>query len=182
MKYAPFGILLQKHVSLRFLLFPANKKIIETLPELQLCFLLERLTDPAKQRERWNAKEHLLCYSLHTFNIYTNSPDQTAGSKRQIARHTWKKDRNRNFFIFLQPMKTPNPSVYNTANQPGCRGARRDTGPMASHHLIVLLKAFTATCSCSSGLVCARNTCLGWVMWLSPLWGLSGFPAASLRI
>lgn len=75
MRYAPFGILLQKYVSLRFLLFPANKEIIETLPKLQLCFLLERLTDSAKQREYQNAKEHLLCYSLHTFNIYINSLD-----------------------------------------------------------------------------------------------------------
>lgn len=36
--------------------------------------------------------------------------------------------------------------------------------------------------SCSSGLVCARNTCLGWVAWLAPLWGLPGLPEASLRI
>lgn len=147
MKYVSLGILLQqKHASLRFLLFPANKKIIETLPELQLCFLLETVTDPAKQWEHWNAEEHLLCYSLHTFNTYSNSLDQTTDSKRQIARDDWKTDSSRKLFIFLQPVKVPNLSVYNTAHQSGCWGARRGAAPMAIHHLVSLLKAITVTC------------------------------------
>lgn len=146
MKNASLGILLQKHVSLRFLPFPANKRIIETLPELQLCFLLERVTDPVKQREQWNAKEHLLCYPLHTFNIYSHSPDQTTGSKRKVARDAWKTERSRNVLIFLQPVEVPNPPVYNRAHQPGCWEARRDADPMAIEHLVSVLKAITATC------------------------------------
>lgn len=143
MKHVSLAILLQKHVSLRFLLFPANKKIIETLPELLLCFLLKRLTDPAKQKEHWNAKE-CLCYSLHILS--SNSLDQPTGPERQIARYTWKTDRSRNVSIFLQPVKVPNPSVYNTAHQPGCWGARRHADPMAVHQLVSLLKIITATC------------------------------------
>lgn len=182
MKYASLGILLQKHVSLRFLLFPVNKKIIETLPELQLCFLLETVTDPTNQREHWNAKEHLLFYSLHTFNIYRNSLDPTTDSKRQIARDAWKTDRSRNFLIFLQPGKAPNPSSTTEHSSLAAegQGGMQILWPFPTWFLC--WKPSQLPAHCSSGLVCARNTCLAWVVWLSPLWGLHGFPAASLRI
>lgn len=120
-------------------------------------------------------------YSLHTFNICNGSLDNTAGPKKKIARHTWKSERTRSFLIFLQSVKMPNPLVYITARQPGCwgQGGVQTPGPFTTWFLCWV--SLQPPAGCSSRFVCARNTCPGWAVWLSPLWELTGFPAASLR-
>lgn len=183
MKYVSFGILLQKHVSLRFLLFPANKKIIETLPELQLCFLLERVADPAKQREHWNAKEHLLCYSLHTFNIYSNFLDQSTGPKRQIEEIPEKQTRAETslFFCSLWKCQTHQSTTQHTSLAAEGQGGMQIQWPFTTWFLC--WKSLQPPASCSSGVCLCQEHLPGmWAVWLSPLWGLPGFPAASQRI
>lgn len=109
-------------------------------------FPAEETDRPSKTERTLKCKRTFAVLFPSYFNIYSNSLDQPTGPKRQIARYTWKTDRSRNVSIFLHPVKVPNPSVYNTAHQPGCWGARRHADPMAIHQLVSLLKIITATC------------------------------------
>ena len=181
----PSGFFFRNMSAWGFFLFPANKKIIETLPELQLCFLLERLTNPAKHRGHWKCVRTfccLPCYSLHNFNIPSSSLDQTTGPERQVAKDTWKPDRSRNFsFLFCSEWEcqTHQPTAQHARGAAEGQAGVQTWWPFPTWFLC--RESLQPPASCSGGFVCARNTCPGWVVQRSPLWGQTGFPAASLR-
>lgn len=103
----PSGFFFRNMSAWGFFLFPANKKIIETLPELQLCFLLERLTDPAKNRGHWKCERtccwvcHVIPFIFLTYTTFSWLGLQVHNLKRQITRDTWKPEKSRNIFMYL---------------------------------------------------------------------------------
>lgn len=103
----PSGFFFRNMSAWGFFLFPANKKIIETLPELQLCFLLERLTDPAKNRGHWKCERtccwvcHVIPFIFFTYTTFSWLGLQVQNLKRQITRDTWKPEKSRNIFMYL---------------------------------------------------------------------------------
>lgn len=182
MKHASLGILLQKHVSLRFLPFPANKRIIETLPELQLCFLLERVTDPAKQRES-EMQKNICCVIPFILLTYTAIPQTRLQVLRGKSQEMPEKQRGAEmslFFCSLWKCQTHQSTIEHTSLAAERQGGMQIQWPLSTWFLC--WKPLHLPASCSSGFVCARNTCLGWTVWLCPQWGLPGFPAASLRV
>lgn len=139
----PLGFFFRNMSAWGFFLFPANKKIIETLPKLQLYFLLKKLADPAMHRGHWKNKR-AFCWVCHVTPFILCHIQQLPGpdyrsEKADRERSLKNRQDQKLFLLFCSQRKCQ-------THQPGCWGAKQGAELMAIHHLVSLPKAITVAC------------------------------------